>query len=62
MVSIAMGIVYYYILSISSPTASSSNITEKLHQIHLESNWRASALDAYKRTFLLSHLESGYLF
>lgn len=33
-------------LSISSPTASSSNATEKLHHIHLEMEGRASALGA----------------
>lgn len=46
MVSITLGTIYYYILSISSPTASTSYGTEKLHQIHLGSDWMGSALCA----------------
>ena len=45
MVSIKVGTVYY-ILSVSSPTTSSSNATTKLHRIHLEMEGRASALRA----------------
>lgn len=45
MVSIKMDTAYY-ILSISSPTASSSNATGKLYQIHLEMEGRAPGLRA----------------
>lgn len=55
MVSITIGTVCY-ILSISSPTASSSNATEKLYQIHQEAKGHASAVSTLTRHSFLSHL------